>query len=260
MSEEEPNSPSPTETEDTETDLEDEDYEEAEARLVPVFQLNDEEAEFEELEFDEDIHLYELLDPSFTLVFVDEAHYRLWIWNGQETSTRMKFIGAKKAPSIRDRFGPALRITSVDGGDEPLAFKILVGLEKPVKHEVEEQTGPAYTGTRVDDDLLRDLSLERITLLLEKIGTEEGYEREMIIVNRNIYGYKTQKRKYLGSIIEEKKLYPIQDHLPDGTYLAKGLIPRMLFSYNNIVLIELLRKINGAETTSGEERGDPENA
>lgn len=219
---------------------------------VPVFQLNDEEAEFEELELDADLRLYELLDPAFTLVFVDEEHYRLWIWNGADTSTRMKFIAAKKAPSIRDRFGPALRITSVDGGDEPLAFKILVGLEKPVDYEEEEAEGPAYTGTQLDDELLQDLSLERITLLLEKIGCPEGFRREMVIVNRQVYGYQTQKRKYLGSIIEEKKLYPLQEQVPDGPYLAEGIVPRILFSFNNIVLIELLRKEPSAVAQSSQ--------
>ncbi|MHA1733213.1 MAG: hypothetical protein ACTSU5_14795 [Promethearchaeota archaeon] len=215
---------------------------------IPVFQLNDDEAEFEELEFEEDVKLYELLDPSFTLAFVDEEHFRLWIWNGQDTTTRMKFIAAKKAPSVRDKFGPALRITSVDGGEEPLAFKILVGLEKPVELAEEGTTGPAYTGTKLDDELLKDLSLEKIALLLEKVGCEEGYEREMVIVNRSIYGYRSQKRKYMGSIIEEKKVYPLQEEVPDGTYLAEGLVPRLLFSFNNIVMIELLRKVGEGET------------
>ncbi|GAB4312811.1 MAG: hypothetical protein Kow0069_13680 [Promethearchaeota archaeon] len=221
--------------------------EEEPIKRVPVFQLNDEEGEFEELEFDEDVKLYELLDPSFTLAFVDEEHFRIWLWNGQDTNVRMKFIAAKKAPLLRDRFGPALHITAVDGGDEPFAFKVLVGLEKPISYE-EEQTGPAYTGKEVDDELLRDISVGKLTTLLEKVGVPDGYQREMVVVGRTVYGHKVLKRRYLGSVIEEVKLYPLAEDVPDGPYLMEGLTPRLLFSFNNVVLVELLRRVpdNGA--------------
>ncbi len=209
---------------------------------IPVFQLNDQEGEFEQLEIDPNVPLYQLMDPHFIVLFVDEVHFRVWLWQGRECSIRSKFISAKKAPVVRDKFGPALRITNVDDGDEPLAFKIMVGLEKP-KEEVEEvKTGPSYRGD-VDDELLQDITLEKITVILEKIGVPEGYKLEMVVVGRQVYGYQVQKKMYLGSLIEEKKIYPLREQVPDGTYLAEGYVPRLLFSFNNIVLIELLRPI-----------------
>jgi len=211
---------------------------------VRVFQYNDSINDYEELELEEGVALHELLDSEFILLFLDPEHYRVWIWQGAETTTRMKFISAKVAPKIRDQFGIAYKITSVDEDDETKAFKIMVGLEEEEDYEAEEM-GPAYEGTREDLELLQELTLERIVLLLEKAGIPEGYERDMVIVKNKIYAYREYEKDYLGSTIVEKKLFPLKEEVPDGPYLAENYIPRMLFSFNNVVLTELLQKIDG---------------
>ncbi|MFW9881994.1 MAG: hypothetical protein ACFFG0_53705, partial [Candidatus Thorarchaeota archaeon] len=53
---------------------------------------------------------------------------KVWIWEGKNTSIRMKFISAQEAPKIRDKYDLEFMICSVDDGDETAAFKILVGL------------------------------------------------------------------------------------------------------------------------------------
>jgi len=211
-----------------------------------VYQLNDENADFEELELDTNVKLSEILRPNAILYFLQPGTYQSYIWSGSQTSTRMKFIAAQKAPSVRDKLGPAIKIVSVDEGEESLPFKILIGLEKPIEYNKEEQ-GPAYTGKAEDDQLLESLTLENIILLLEKIGCPEGFQREMVIDGKNIYGFHTIFKDYLGQIIEEKKLYRLQDPVPDGLYMKEGLIPRMLLSYNRVVIIELLRKLTPEE-------------
>ncbi|MFX1260297.1 MAG: hypothetical protein ACFFAN_20805, partial [Promethearchaeota archaeon] len=140
---------------------------ELEVEKVIVFQFNDQLGDYEELEIQEDIPLYELLDSDFVLLFVDPKSYRCWLWHGSNTTTRMKFIAAKMAPKIRDRHGIAYKITAVDDGNETLGFKIAVGLEEEPDYE-KEQMGPAYEGTAEDMELLEELSREKITLLLEK--------------------------------------------------------------------------------------------
>jgi len=64
----------------------------------------------------------------------------------------------------------------------------------------------------------------------------------MVIVKNKIYGYKEYDRNYLDSVIKEKQLFPLREEVEDGSYLAENYIPRMLFSYNNVVLTELLKK------------------
>ena len=216
---------------------------EREKEKVLVFQYNDQLGEFQELEIEETFPLHELLDSEFILLFVDPKRYRVWIWHGVETTTRMKFIAAKLAPSIRDRFGIAFRIAAVDEGNEMLGFKVMLGLEEEVDY-AEAQTGPTYEGTSEDLELLESLSREKILLLLEKTGVPEGYERKMVIVNNKIFGYKEYDRDYLGSVIKEKQLFPLKEDVEDGPYLADKYVPRMLFSYNNVVLTELLEKID----------------
>ncbi|MFX1326099.1 MAG: hypothetical protein ACFE8N_14210, partial [Promethearchaeota archaeon] len=68
-------------------------YEEKENLIV--FQYNDELSEYQELEIEGDINVVDLLDPDFILLFIDPKRYRVWIWHGSNTTTRMKFIAAK---------------------------------------------------------------------------------------------------------------------------------------------------------------------
>ncbi len=221
--------------------MSDETLPELEKEKIIVFQYNDELNEFQELELEDDVQIHELLDPDFILLFVDPTRYRVWIWHGSNTTTRMKFIAAKLAPSVRDRYGIGFKIAAVDEGNETLGFKIAAGMEEEIDY-TEVQTGPAYEGTQEDLELLESLSREKILLLLEKAGVPEGYERKMVIVKNQIFGYKEYDRNYLGSVIKEKQLFPLKEEVEDGTYLAENYIPRMLFSYNNVVLTELLKK------------------
>jgi len=89
-----------------------------------------------------------------------------------------------------------------------------------------------------------DLEQEKILLLLEKVGIPEGYDRKMLIVQNKIFRYKEHDMYYLGSVIREKRLFPLKEDLPDGPYLAENYMPRMLFSFNNVLLTELLQKVD----------------
>ncbi len=216
---------------------------------IIIYQLNDELAEFEELEIDEnEVKLYEILDPSFILLFLDPGNYKAFIWQGSEASTRMKFISAKLASSVRDRHGAAMKIMTADDGNEPMGFKVMVGLEEEIDYE-EEQTGPTYTGTAEDMELLSLASRDKIILLLEKVGLPEGYKRSMVIVKNKLYKYHVQEEEYMGKMIEGKQLLPLdeKENVPDGPYLAENYVPRLLFSYNNVIFTELLEKMTPEE-------------
>ena len=223
-----------------------------EKEKILVFQYSDELSEYQELELDEDIALHELLDSDFILLFVDPKRYRVWIWQGTNVTTRMKFVSARIAPRIKDQYGIGLRILSVDEGNETAGFKAMIGLEEEVDYS-ETQTGPVYEGTQEDLELFESMSREKILLLLEKSGVPEGYERKMVIVKNKIFGYKEYDKNYLGSVIREKQLFPLKEEVEDGPYLAENYIPRMLFSYNKVVLTELFQKIDGKKGKEDEE-------
>jgi len=209
---------------------------------IVVYQFNDQIGDFEELIIDPDIVLSDLLDDDFILLFVVPKHYRVWLWHGWNTTTRMKFIAAKMAQPIRDRHGIAYKLTTVDQDSETRAFKVMIGLEEEIDY-TKEQTGPAYEGTKENLELLKSLSREKILLILEKAGIPEDYDLKMVIVKNTIYGYREFEKNYLGSVIKEKQLFPLKEEIDDGSYLAEGYTPRMIFSYNNVVLTQLLQKI-----------------
>lgn len=225
---------------------------EKEKRNIIVYQLNDQKAEFEELELDEDVELYELLDPSFILLFLDPDNFKSWLWQGSEVSTRMKFISANLAPSIRDQHG-MMKIATADDGNERMAFKILVGLEKAVDVE-DVQTGPSYTGTKENQYSLELVNNKQIIIMLEKIGLPDGYKREMVMVQNILYKVHIQDAEYMGSVIEETQLLPLVEKVPDGIVMLEGLVPRILFSFNDVILTDFLKKMTPEEYTEFKEK------
>ncbi|MFX1307789.1 MAG: hypothetical protein ACFFBF_15060 [Promethearchaeota archaeon] len=45
----------------------------------------------------------------------------------------MRFIAVHLAPSIRDKYGMGFEIVTIEEGNEPLEFKIAIGLEKELR-------------------------------------------------------------------------------------------------------------------------------
>jgi hypothetical protein len=213
---------------------------------ITVYQFNDEIGDFEELIIDPDVKLSDLLDEDFILLFVDPQHYRVWLWHGLNTTTRMKFIAAKMAAPIRDKHGIAFKITAVDQDMETHGFKVMIGLEEEIDY-TKTKIGPAYTETKEDLELLETLTKEKIVSIIEKSGKPEGYEIRMVIVKNTLYAFKEFEKNSYGSIIIEPRLFPLVEDVDDGSYLMENLIPRMILSYNNVVLTELLEKVNGKE-------------
>ena len=208
-------------------------------RNVQVFMFHEPEGIYQELVLDEDAPLYEVLDPDNILLFIDHDHSVAWLWIGSNTTTKMRFVSAKIAPSFRDRYGFAYRLRTEDEGSESNAFKIMIGLEKEIERGVED-IRPLYDYE--DKELWEELSLQKIIQMLEKIDIPEGYKRIMVIANKEIYRYNEIEKNYQGAVIKEKKLFPLKEQVPNGPYLAENYISRILFSFNKVIIVELLEK------------------
>ncbi|MFX0057989.1 MAG: hypothetical protein ACFE85_14730 [Candidatus Hodarchaeota archaeon] len=207
-----------------------------------VFNYNDEINNFEELEIDDEIPLYELLEPDLILLFIDKKRSKVWHWIGSETTTKMKFIAAILVENVRDSIGISLRIVPVDEGSEPEDFKILLGLEeKPKMNKI--NNGPNYRGTYEDEQRLDSLKLKDILLKLSKVKIPKDYERKFVVVDNKIYAYKEFKLNYYGTIVSEKKLFPLEGYIPDDYYLLWNCVLRLHFSFDKLNLIEILQKM-----------------
>ncbi|MFW9898454.1 MAG: hypothetical protein ACFFDO_04265 [Candidatus Thorarchaeota archaeon] len=97
--------------------------------FILVFQLNAILETFDEVDTTPSTSLKELLYHDLVLSFVDPEHKAVWIWKGRGATTRMKFLAAQLAPTIRDRYGIDYTIISIDDGEEPSEFKECCGLK-----------------------------------------------------------------------------------------------------------------------------------
>ncbi|MHA2391996.1 MAG: hypothetical protein ACXAEX_08490 [Promethearchaeota archaeon] len=96
--------------------------------MISIYEFNEKLGDFEEKKVQENVPLFELLDSSKILLFVDAHDGNVWIWQGENTTTRMKFVSAQTASHIRDRYDISFMIHSIDEGEETAAFKIFAGL------------------------------------------------------------------------------------------------------------------------------------
>ncbi|TXT58812.1 MAG: hypothetical protein BAJALOKI2v1_300027 [Promethearchaeota archaeon] len=93
---------------------------------LKVFQLNENSEDFKEIKDFSTVS--DIINSNIILILVDHLTKHIWIWNGKATTPRMKFIAARKAPNIRDKYGIDYKIASVDQGSETEVFRNTVGL------------------------------------------------------------------------------------------------------------------------------------
>ncbi len=96
--------------------------------MIYIYQFNTDLEEFEEFNHEENVPLFEILDSDKILLFVDMNNNKVWIWEGKNSSIKMKFISAQSALHIRDKHDVTFTVITVDDKDETTAFKIMVGL------------------------------------------------------------------------------------------------------------------------------------
>jgi len=170
-------------------------------RKKVIFKYNDKLNEYQDLKVEDNAQIRDLLDPDFVLLFVDQKRYRIWIWHGRNTTTRMKFIAAKLAPSIRDKYGVGFKISAVDEGNETLGFKIVAGLVEESDY-TEAQTLPPHERTEEDLELLESLFKEKKQLLLKRVVIKKTSFLDLL-------GEETEQKqicKYCGSKLSEEQI------------------------------------------------------
>ena len=203
---------------------------------VRVFEYEESEEDFGELEIDENIPLHSLLGSEFILLFIRHAHKRIYHWIGKNTTPKKRFGAADRVGIVRDIEARGYLIRAEDEGEESIGFKLIMGLVEQ-EEEKHEEAKPIYDGTQDEE-----LTTEEILRLIEKMPVPEGYEREFVIANNKIFRYKEYATPSYNADILNKKLYSLKEEINDGTYTFEDCLPRILFSYNKIKIIEFLKK------------------
>lgn len=131
------------------------------------YHFNEILGDFEEV-YLPDLQLNDLLDDNFILLFVDPQRFRVWLWQGYNTTIHMRYYTTKVALRIRDIYGTDFGITFINQkqDNDTNAFLAMIGLE--------------------DHQILKILSLDELLLLIEKAGTPEGFNERIVIVKNRI--------------------------------------------------------------------------
>ncbi len=195
------------------------------------------EEDFRELDIDDNVPLHRLLDSEFILLFISPVHKRVYHWIGKDTTPKKKGGAANKIGTVRDIEASGFLIRTEDEGEESINFKVILGLIEHEEEVISEDAKPLYDGTQ--DEYLTS---EDILRLLEKMPVPAGYERNMVIVNNEIFRYKEYTTPTYKADLLNKRLFPLKEEIDDGVFTFADHLPRILFSYNNIKVIELLKK------------------
>ncbi|MHC1591621.1 MAG: actin depolymerization factor/cofilin- and gelsolin-like domain-containing protein [Candidatus Helarchaeales archaeon] len=78
---------------------------------------------------------------------------------------------------------------------------------------------------------------------------EGGYTRELICIGPYVFSQIEQKKAFLGNE-QIKYAFELMESLPEGEFLAKGYIPRLIINEGRILAIELLKTPEMDDSTS----------
>jgi hypothetical protein len=224
----------------------------SDAETIRLYRFNTETNSFDEIPPEsipeggiKDLFLAEGHETSYALIWIDK--YIVFLFHGQDTSVSVKFKSAHEITKLRDKILLGGKVVTVDEGSEPIPFKFLTKMADPKDYGVEDGQAvyaPAYSGSEADVDKFEKLSLEKISLLLDQVPTPDGFVREAVIHENNLYAIKHARQRFMGSEIEEIELVPLPkgSSIESGAYMAADLTPRLLFENGHLVFVELLRK------------------
>jgi hypothetical protein len=140
-------------------------------KVIKVFKYNDLRQDY--IEFGAKLPFDQILNSDSLYLFIDPHRKRVWVWQGNNTTIRMRFLSARIASHIRDRYGTDFKITTVDEGNEPLGFKVMTGVEKE-PNDIEIRNSPNYLGTEEDLELLESLRREKMRLIRGRINNGDN--------------------------------------------------------------------------------------
>jgi hypothetical protein len=201
---------------------------------ILLFKLNMETTDYEEIMLTDDSLFHEMLDSSSIFLFLDPKHYKAYLWQGKNTSTREKFVSANRAGSVTRLFSRTMKIITIEEESEVLDFKILMGIEEPpVEEEINQ--GPIYSASVKHDEIIQTQTHADLILILKRLEIPEGFKREYILVKEKLYKFVNKDDEGIES---GDKLLSLKELIPDGTFDISEFKPRLVFSRNEVLFTE----------------------
>jgi cell division protein YceG involved in septum cleavage len=247
---------------------------------MQVFKINDDGTT---TEISTDGPIKDVLDESESYVLVADSEKKVYLWKGQKSSVRSKFIGAKRSQEIRGQVGMHYAVKPLDQGEEEPEFIKLVGgkttegIAKAIDAEDLDakasgqgralgkgpasaskssssggNQGPLYKGASSMQSFTADqsqLDFEKIMKKLEEYELPPGFERELIIIGNHAYSIVEKVQTFLGKKQVEKVMEKVGT-IPEGIFFAEDYSPRILSENGKIIAIEFLKETGGKSSQS----------
>jgi cell division protein YceG involved in septum cleavage len=213
----------------------------------------------------------DILEESECYVLVADGVKKVYLWKGQKSSVRKKFIGAKRSQEIRGQVGMHYAVTPLDQGDEEPEFIKLIGGETtegiakgvnasdlderataptskasgpPSSSSSSGNQGPLYRGSGTMQTFAADLPQEDFEKIVQKLDESElppGFERELIIIGNHAYSVVEKVQTFLGKRQVEKVMEKVGT-IPEGIFFAENYTPRIFSQNGKIMAIEFLKQ------------------
>ncbi|MCG3217968.1 MAG: hypothetical protein KAR35_03125 [Candidatus Heimdallarchaeota archaeon] len=185
------------------------------------------------------------LDPANASVFVSTRNRKTYLWVGDESGPRKRFIGARAAQGLRYTSGypiehdtpadeirqayeaelGAMTSSSIDASTKKQTQAVVKEPETPPKEEkVTKSSAPT-----IDDDTLLSISHK-----LADLKPIPGMVRDYIVVEGRLMTLLETE----GGILD---LYPVSG-MPDGSFFVEHYCPRILLEGDLVMAVELWRR------------------
>jgi hypothetical protein len=214
----------------------------------------------------------ENVDSSKVYIFVNDEDKQITLWSGKEARTRIKFIGARLASSLRLEQGLSYKLTQIDEsvdvdfiknmGGKPSERPSVVSTPAASKHEPvpsPQITRPSAQSTQRSvtteppvtyiprsqqfQGSIRKPELDqgKIVERLTSIETPKGFERELIVIGHDMFAVSVSKTRVFGKEKVEYKVGKVTNPIEDGIFLAEEYTPRVIIENGRVLAVEFLK-------------------
>jgi len=183
-----------------------------------------------------------LIGERVLIIVVDDLK-TIFLWKGNDSSVRKKFIGARIAQAVRGERGLLYKVEPTDQGEEPQVLLDLYDVQPAVCSTASKSMDVATAGTQAEEgetSIAVSLSVEMKEKLLGE-ALPEGFDREGIIIGNDYYGILKSTSTVLGKTVESSDIQKTEE-LPDGQLFNESYGIRLLVENGNIIAVEILKR------------------
>lgn len=214
----------------------------------------------------------ENVESTKVYIFVNDEDKQIILWSGKEARTRIKFIGARLASSLRLEQGLSYKLTQIDESVDTDFIRNMGGkpgerppvVAAPTTSKREPVSSPQVTRSSVESSqriapseppIVRaprvqpfqgsiqkaELDEGKIVERLSSIETPKGFERELIVIGHNMFAVSVSKTRVFGKEKVEYKVGKVTNPIEDGIFLAEEYTPRVIVENGRVLAVEFLK-------------------